>query len=86
MKKYTFVPWLRRQDFREDEVGKLSFFIFRGRNFAGLSKKEVERFILKCAGSSTKFWDAFCRAQDEFRVYSYTGKGKRWHEDYRKMY
>ena len=70
MKKYTFIPWLRRQIKREDPIGDLARDTFDpSGNFKGRTRLALEQHMFSYASTCDAAWETLNRAFDEFKIY-----------------
>jgi hypothetical protein len=69
MKKYRFIPWLRRQVKRDDAIGDLARDAFVSSSDAGRSLLSLESHMFG-HHASPKAWDALEEAKKEYEEYA----------------
>ena len=68
MKKYRFIPWLRRQVERDDPIGDLARDTFVNRSDAGRSLLSLEKYMFG-HHAIPEAWDALEKAKKEYKEY-----------------
>lgn len=72
MKKYTFIPWLRRQIDRDDDTGLFAYTIFSKESvpvFDGRTRLALEQFMFAHL-NNREAWKRFSDAIEEYKQYA----------------